>query len=150
MARKEKYTTHVKPHLEDISNWIRDGEPEYVIYKKLGISETRWYEYKKNKEELRETIKKGQQKLALHIESKLYQKCTGIEFEESKTLIDEVDDGKGNIKKKKKIEKIKRWCPPDTVALIFACKNLNPEKWKDKQEIKHEGEMEVTIIDDID
>jgi hypothetical protein len=149
MARREKYTTHVKPYLKDISNWIRDGEPEYVIIEKLGTNHDSFNKYKKKYNELSEAIKKGEQNLLKHIETKLFERCKGYECEESKTLIDEVEDENGNKKKKKKIEKIKKVYAPDTTALIFALKNLGADKWKDRQEIQQDinAKLENITID---
>lgn len=146
-GRKEKYTTHVKPYLKDITKWIRKGEPEYIIFEKLGVSETRWYEYKKNKRELREAIKRGEQHLTKHVESMLYKKCSGYEVEETKTLIEK--DGKG--KEKKKIEKITKHIIPSDTSIIFFLKNKDPENWKDRQEFKGDINQKIqNIVIDIE
>ena len=142
MARKEKYNTYIKPYLKDIETWIRNGETEYGIYEKLGVSEAAWYVYKNKYKELKECIKKGEQNLTLHIESQLYKKCNGYEYEETKTLIEK--DGKG--KEKKKVEKIKKQVVPSDTAIIFALKNLNSDKWKDRQEFKGDINQKIQNI----
>ena len=38
----------------------------------------------------------------------------------------------------------------DTTAQIFWLKNRRPNKWRDKQEVKHSGKMGINIIDDIE
>ena len=144
MARREKYNTHIKPHLEDITNWIADGETEYSIHRKLGVNHDTWYRYKNKKSELSEAIKKGQQNLSLNLESLLYRKCKGYEVEETKTYIQKIGD-----KETKKVEKLKKHIPSSDTALIFALKNTNPEKWKDKQEIQQDinAKLENIVID---
>jgi hypothetical protein len=146
MARKEKYSTHVKPYLKDIIEWIEKGEPEYCIAEKLGISQDSFDRYK-SKAEFADTLKKGQQNLTLHIESMLYKKCSGYEYEETKTLIEKGLDGK----EKRKVEKIKKQIVPSDVAIIFALKNLNAEKWKDRQEGKFDINQKIqNLVIDID
>ena len=146
MARKEKYNTHVKPYLKDIVKWIKEGETEYCIVEKLGIDDSTWYKYKNKYIELTEAIKKGEQNLILHIESALYKRCFGEEVEETKTYIEKFGD-----KEKKKVEKIKRRIASSDTALIFALKNLSPEKWKDRQEFKQNINQKIeNIVIDID
>lgn len=36
--------------------------------------------------------------------------------------------------------------PPDTTALIFWLKNRNPDRWREKQEIEHSGEIGAQVI----
>jgi hypothetical protein len=142
MARKEKYNSHIKPHLKDITKWISEGETEYSIYEKLGINRDSWYKYKGIKPELIEAIKKGEQDLTKHIESMLYKRCNGFEYEETKTLIEKDKTGK----ERKKIEKISKKALPSDTAIIFALKNLNPDKWKDRQEFKGDINQRIQNI----
>jgi hypothetical protein len=144
MARKEKYTTHIKPFLKDITKWISDGQPEYNIYEKLGVSRDLWYKMKKTKNELKDSIIKGEQDLTKNIESMLFKRCMGYETEETKTYIQKI--GK---KETKKIEKIKKYVNPSDTALIFTLKNREPGKWKDKQEIQQDinAKLENIVID---
>lgn len=147
-GRKEKYTTHVKPNLEKIEEWISEGEPEYVIAKKLGVSKDSWFRYKKEMTEFSYSIKKGQQNLEKFVEGQLIKKCKGFYVEEIKTYIEKTGLIE-NEREKKKIEKYKRYIPPSDTSIIFALKNLNPEKWKDRQEYKQNinQRIENLVID---
>ena len=57
MARPSKYETHVKPRLEEIKAWSRDGTTEEEIAKKLKISVASLYSYKKEFLEFLEALK---------------------------------------------------------------------------------------------
>ena len=46
-------------------------------------------------------------------------------------------------------KKVRKMVVPDTTAQIFWLKNRKPEKWRDKQDVRVEGEGLVQIIDDI-
>jgi membrane-associated HD superfamily phosphohydrolase len=145
-GRKEKYTTHIKPFLEDITKWIREGQTEYCIFEKLGVSEDAWYKYKIKYNELKEAVIKGEQQLTKHIESQLYKRCNGYEYTETKTYISEQDK-----KKTKRIEKTTKFVNPSDTAIIFALKNRDPDNWKDRQEIKQNINQRLeNIIIDID
>ena len=62
-GRKNKYDTHVKPFLETIENWCRDGLLEEEICKRLGVGVSTFNDYKSKFSELRETLKNGRPKL---------------------------------------------------------------------------------------
>ena len=131
-GRKNKYETHVKPYIDKIKMWKRDGYHEEQIAKMLGVAVSTFNLYKKSHSELSDTLKTGKEDLIADLEKTLYQKAKGVEYEEVKTVIEK--DGQG--KDKKKIEKTKKWIPPDTTALIFTLKNLRPDKWRDQQIIE--------------
>ena len=143
-GRKEKYTTHIRPKLKQITKWISEGKTEYSICDSLGVDDNTFIRYKKTKKELREAILKGEQGLTKNIESMLYKRCMGYEVEETKTFIQE-----NNGKKTKKIEKTKKYISPSDTALIFTLKNRNPDEFKDKQEIHQDinAKLENITID---
>ena len=126
MSTREKYTKYIKPNLEKITQWVSDGEPEYLIAKKVGVNRHTWYKYKKSKVEFSKAIIDGQQNLTQNIESFLYKRCKGYTDPES---------GKHT--------------PPSDLAIIFTLKNLDPDKWKDRQEIKQNinQKIENLVID---
>jgi len=39
---------------------------------------------------------------------------------------------------------IMKYYPPNATSLIFWLKNRQPKKWRDKQEVAHEGGMDIT------
>jgi len=138
---EKNYVKYVKPYLEDIKEWIRIGETQTTIHKKLGISETTWYAFKKKYPALEDAIVKGKQNLAEHIESSLYKKCMGYEVTETKTVT-----GKDT-----RTEKITKHIPPSDTAIIFTLCNMLPEKWKrnDKDEnSQKENTLKIEFSDD--
>ena len=60
VGRPGKYETHVKPRLEEIEAWARNGFTQEEIAKKLGIVTSTFYDYKVQYSELREAIKNGE------------------------------------------------------------------------------------------
>ena len=60
VGRPGKYETHVKPRLEEIEAWARNGFTQEEIAKKLGIVTSTFYDYKVQYSELGEAIKNGE------------------------------------------------------------------------------------------
>lgn len=56
MARPSKYQTHVEPRLNEIKAWARDGATEEEIAKRLRVSVSSLYEYKKEFSEFSESL----------------------------------------------------------------------------------------------
>lgn len=59
----------------------------------------------------------------------MHKSAIGYFVEETKTYINEVEGVKT-----RRIEKTKKWIPPNTAAQIFWLKNRRPDKWRDKPE----------------
>jgi len=130
---KSKYESHVKPKLFLIENWAREGYTDEEIFKKLGISKDTFYQYKNKYTDFSDALKRGKEVVDYEVEQNLFKKTQGFIFEEEKEII-EIDT---NGKKRKRIEKTKKWIPADTTAQIFWLKNRQSEKWRDKQDLNH-------------
>ena len=124
MGRKSKYETHVKPYLQQISEWYDELDEKQIATEKLGISVGSFENYKRQYPELREVLKSAKQKLVSDLKNSLKKKAKGFYYEETKTSIREV-----NGKKVSTVEKYKKYAPPDVGAIHLLLKNLDPE-WK--------------------
>ncbi len=139
-GRPNKYETHVKPYLDRIPAWRRQGLTERQVAEKLGVSESSFCVYKNNYVELLEALKKGKEELVETLEESLYTRGMGGEYKEETVYVEEVG---GITRKWKKVTT--RHVPPDTGALAFALKNLAPERWRDRkeQEVSMAGELSI-------
>lgn len=111
-----------------IEGWARDGLNDEQIAKNIGIHVATLYRWQNSFGEIREAIKKGKAPVDYEIENALFKRACGFDYEETITDIEELPDGK----QKKHVRKVKKHCPPDTLALIFWLKNRRPERWRDK------------------
>lgn len=123
MGRKNRYETHVQPHLAEIQEWYGLLD-EKQIAKKLGIATSTFENYKKEHPELLEVLKNGRVQLIEDLKTSLKKKAKGFTYEEQKTSIRQ--EGSKEIKI---IEKYKRYSPPDTGAIHLLLKNLD-ETWR--------------------
>ena len=129
MGRKNKYETHVRPHLEEIKQWICDFDEKEIATKRLGIAVSTWEKYKKEHPELVDALKNGKQNLISELKESLKKKAKGYYYEETKTYIRKEGD-----KEIKTIEKYRKYAHPDTGAIHLLLKNLD-DAWRndDKQ-----------------
>ena len=65
----------------------------------------------------------------------------GYEFEEVHREVNQTSRGNKTV-----IKKLKKHIPPDVTAQIFWLKNRDPERWRDKQEIQHSGEIKSGVL----
>ena len=107
------------------------GDTVREVYKKLAISPDSWYRYCKGHETLMELVTMGRSVLCNEVEKSLLKLCTGYEYEEFKTIVEEDKNGK----KRTKIEKVKHLQPPSAVAISFFLRNRMPEEWSEKKEL---------------
>lgn len=130
LERPTYWELKVQPRLVDIKQWCEEGATNSEIAARLGISEGLWYEYINKYPILNEFVSLGRSVTNAEVEKSLYKLCTGYEYEEIKTVIEEAPNGK----KKTRIEKTKKYVPPSSQAIQFYLKNRMPEQWNDKKE----------------
>jgi len=126
-----------------IEGWARDGLTDEQIARNMGISPSTLYEWKKKYPEISEVLKKGKEVVDRQVENALLKRALGYDYEEVKTLIEDVDG-----KKKKKVEKTVKHIAPDVTAQIFWLKNRKPEIWRDRRENEMpSAQTSINIID---
>ena len=126
-----RYDTDILPRLSDIKEWLMQGDTVREICKKLEMSPDTWYRYCREHEVLTEFVILGRSVLCNEVEKSLLKLCTGYDYEELKTTVEEDKNGK----KRTRIEKTKRHQPPSAQAISFFLRNRMPEEWSDKKEI---------------
>lgn len=127
-----------------VEGWCRNGATDKDIYEKLGVSSSLFYEWKNDKVELVEALKRGKEIVDLEVENALFKRAIGYKFTEvTKELViakdkhdEPIKDENGAVIKELKITKeVEKEIAPDTTAQIFWLKNRKPKEWRDKQEL---------------
>src|SRR5690625_2008857 len=118
--------------LTKLGGWARDGLTDEQIAKNIGISRSTLSEWKKKHPDILDTLKKNKEVADIQVENALFKRALGYEYEEVKTLIEEVDG-----KKKKKIEKTKKHVPADVSAGSFWVRNRKGKTWSNKDDIEN-------------
>ena len=117
-GRKTKYD-------EDMPHKVRElagkGLLDYEIFQSLGIGRDTFYLWLREKPEFSDAYKKGKEDATDLVENALFKSTQGF-----------MADGK--------------YIAPSQTAQIFWLKNKRPDKWSDKKEVEHSGEVKQTII----
>lgn len=136
---KSKWETHVKDKLLLVEAWARNGLTDEQIAKNLNIAYSTFKEYKNKYSAFSATLKKGKEIVDYEVENALLKRALGYKYDEvTKELIEDKETGKSELKVTKIVTKE---VIPDTTAQIFWLKNRKPEEWRDKKEVKHDGNI---------
>ena len=120
MGRKNKYYTHIKPHLKEIPEMLQDMTEEQVA-KKLGVAYSSWNKYKLEFKELSEVIKKGNASLVGELKSVLKKRAKGFQYEEKKIIKEHGVVVREEIHVKSAIT--------DVASINLLLKNYDKENW---------------------
>ena len=126
-----------------IEGWARQGLTDEQIAKNIGISKVTFYDWLKKYPNISNSLKRGKAPVDFEVENALLKRAIGFEYEETETIIEEIDG-----KQKKRVKKIKKVALPETSAIIFWLKNRKPEQWRKLNpvvEAKLEAETEKLL-----
>lgn len=136
---KSKWETHVKDKLILVEAWARNGLTDEQISKNLGISKDTFYKYKKDYPDFSDSLKRGKEVIDVEVENALLKRALGYKYDEvTKELVENEETGISELKVTKVVTKE---VIPDTTAQIFWLKNRKSEEWRDKKEVKHDGNI---------
>lgn len=118
MGRPTKYDANI--HLEIVRKLAARGMTDEEIADVLEIGVRTLYDWKEAHPEFSQAIRDGKENPIRNVEDALYRLCKGYTYDE------------GGQKKVKH---------PDVRAIQFYLKNVAPEKWREQQHVKHEGDV---------
>ena len=140
MAR-DKYTTHVKPFLEQIKDLKAHGATERQIANELNISYASFNNYKEKHKELKDVLLDANEKLVSDIKGTLYRRATGYFINEEKKTI--INDSNGNMKEKKEVTQ--KYITPDVGAAVILLKNYDDTFVNDDKETRDRKKKELEL-----
>lgn len=127
---KAKYTEWLtEDGLLTIEMWARQGFSDEQIAKNMGIARASLYSWFNQHSDILDAVKRGRKPVQIKVEDALYSRCDWRTVEEERT--ETVYNADQEVVSRKVINQ-KKVIPPDTTALIFALKNLAPERFSDK------------------
>ena len=116
--------------LDELEGYASQDTPNVYIAKALGMALSSFYKLMNISPEFKDAYNRGLESRKYEIEKSLFRRATGFMAEEKQTVVTE-DPEKGTIIKNTVTQKN---YVPDSVAAIFALKNLMPDKYKDRVE----------------
>ena len=145
-GRQNKYDTHIKPSMDAISGWIRNGFTQQSIAGKVGVAWSTWKKHKAANEEFRKTVQEAEQNIVALAVNNLVKLMQGYSYDEEHTEVrvpaPQLQGAQaGQAAPQRMIIKktITKHITPNLGAICLILFNRDPEKWKDKREIKHGG-----------
>lgn len=111
------------------------GATDKEIADILDVAESTLNLWKKEHAKFSESIKAGKADADANIASRLYQRAMGYEHDSEEIKVISVGKEGSEVER----VPIRKIYPPDTVAAIFWLKNRQPDKWREKQTVAHEG-----------
>ena len=127
MGRPNKYDSHIKPYLKQISEWKRNGATDDQICEQLDVSKSVYYDAKAKYSEFSEILKNSK---ALFV-SDLRGELARLAFKHTLSTVKVYtkSDEKGNpITYREKTEKE---VDGDIAAIHLLLKNLDRDNWAD-------------------
>jgi len=112
-----------------IEGWARDGLTDEQIAHNIGINRDTLYTWKKKYNDFSDALKRGKEVVDLQVENAMLKKALGYSYDEITYEFGE------------ETKRVTKEVQPDTTAQIFWLKNRRPDKWKDKQDIEHSGDV---------
>lgn len=129
-----------------LEGWARNGLTDEQIAHNVGISRSTLNDWKKKYPDISDALKKGKEVVDLQVENALLKRALGYAYEEV------TEESQWNEKAKRYelvvTKRVKKRQAPDTTAQIFWLKNRRPDKWRDKQDVEHTGDMDLNIVID--
>ncbi|MBQ2582236.1 MAG: transposase [Ruminococcus sp.] len=139
---KSKYDEYVKPYLEQIEIWKKNGATDEQIAKNLGISKVTFYEYVKKHSELSERLKKSKEVFVAELKNSLATLCFKHKLE--KKIIRKRQTADGDTVTNTEIVQIE--VDPSPVAINMLLKNIDREgKWSDNPQGQSLREQELEL-----
>jgi len=138
MGRRTKYDNTFPARAQKLA---QDGLMEDEIAKQLGVSVATFATYKNLYPEFLYALKQGKAPIDDAVESALLRSATGYDLD----YVEEELDASGKVVKTKRGS---THVKPNPTSMIFFLKNRRPDKWRDKQEIEHSGEIKIEIDKD--
>ncbi len=150
MARPNKWDElNMVDKLDSVCGWAKQGSTDAEIAKMLGISCKLLYEWKRDKSEFREAIKKGKEVANGELLNSAFTQSVGFFYKEQQAFkvkgYEEIDGRMYPIEKIKVVE-VERYNPPNPTMNIFMLKNRLPEHYKDK----HEVDANVNLVNKLE
>lgn len=141
MATKRKTgrpTDYLPEYNRQVELAARAGFIDTDLAELLGVSEATLNNWKKEHPEFLESIKRGKDVADDKVEKALYDRALGYSHPDV-----HISNYKGDVTE----TEITKHYPPDPVSMIFWLKNRRKDRWRDKQEIEHSGNVTVIIED---
>lgn len=139
VGRKPLYTEWLTEEgLALVNKWAEGGLINKQIAQKIGINVATLYEWQDRFPEFADAIKKGKKLIDEQVENALLKRAIGYRYEEETW-------GKNHNGEMVIVKRVVKSQAPDVTAQVFWLKNRQPERWRERVEIKNEHEGTIIV-----
>lgn len=117
------------------------GATDSEIAEFFGVSARTIYRWKLEYPDFCQAMQIGKEYADSRVERSLYQKATGYNYIEQQAFKVKVDKDQEEVK----VVEVEKHCPADFQSGSLWLRNRQPERWRDKQEVQHSGDVQVNI-----
>ena len=136
MRIPKKTDGRIKYNPEYHDNWAWSlaalGATELEIALAFGVNKATIQRWKKSHTSFRDAVNQGKGVSDAAVIRSLYKRATGFDVVEERQIMEKDKDGNT---KPIKIERYKRYIPPDTTAQIFWLKNRQRDRWTSNPQV---------------
>lgn len=125
--------------LKQVEKLARKGWTDLEMARFFEVDPATWYRWKAADEAFCEALRDWKVEADAQVERSLYERAKGYSHDAVKIFMPK---GATQPVYAPYVEHY----PPDTTAMIFWLKNRQPERWRDKQEMEHGGNLAVQIM----
>ncbi len=114
-----------------LQSWANDGLSNLEIAKKMGVCEDTFYRWCNQEPSIKSAVTRGRDTMTMEVENMMYKCAKGYTYQEEQVTKD------GDI------VVVTRYQPPSAEAQKFILTNRRKDKWKSKQEVALEAQVEA-------
>ena len=144
MAVRNPYNA-VKPKLAQLAEHHEHGATMADLAAFLGISTSTLYKLKDEHADVAEAIKTARSRADAHIESALFKRAMGYDYQELTGSKERDENGDLQIEHARFVTK---HVPGDVTAQIFWLKNRRPTEWSDRRMVTFEDDENDCICEE--
>ena len=123
--RRTKYDHDVHPRKGE--GLVEQGMIDIEIARGLGISRTRYYEWKKLHSDFSDAVRRGKEQPDAEVARAFKRNCIGYEYKETKVVA--VLDKNGKPKGRQVVTRIRKHHPGAVVGQMFWLRVRQPQEW---------------------
>ncbi len=139
VGRKPLYTNWLTVEgLTQVKEWAEGGQINKQIANNMGINIATLYEWQDRFPKFADALKSGKKVIDGQVENSLLKRALGYQYEEETW-------GKNHKGEMMITKRVVKWQAPDVTAQIFWLKNRQPERWRDRVEVKNEHEGTIIV-----
>jgi hypothetical protein len=131
-------STYEAAYCETAFTLASQGATDIEIADALGVHVATYYRWKAEHEAFREATKAGKEAADDRVEASLYHRAVGYSHDAVKIFMP------ANATEPV-VASYREHYPPDTSAASLWLRNRRPDKWRDKQEHEHTGNLVINI-----